>query len=355
MAVVVGWDIGGAHLKAARAENGRIVAAVQVAAPLRLGLERLTQSFAEIKAQIGQADRHAITMTGELADTFVSRAEGVGSLTDVAVRELASGDVLVYAGRAGFVVPEEATRHVGDVASANWFASASVVGKTCGSALFMDMGSTTTDIVPVVDGVVAARGYSDAERLASGELVYTGLVRSFLMASAERAPFAGNWTTLVGENFATMADVHRILGTLADGADQMATADGRPKTPAASRARLARMVGSDAGDADGQAWAVLAQWFAESQIRAVCDGAMLVLSQGTLPPDAPIVLAGAGSAVLREVGRRLRRNCIDFERLFDATGAARAAASTCAPAAALAILASLPEVAWPKQRAASQA
>ena len=30
MTIVVGWDVGGAHLKAARAENGRIVDAVQV-------------------------------------------------------------------------------------------------------------------------------------------------------------------------------------------------------------------------------------------------------------------------------------------------------------------------------------
>ena len=79
----------------------------------------------------------------------------------------------------------------------------------------------------------------------TGELVYTGLVRSFVMAIAERAPFAGRWSPLINENFATMADVHRILGTLPEGADQMATADGRAKTVAASRARLARMVGRD--------------------------------------------------------------------------------------------------------------
>jgi probable H4MPT-linked C1 transfer pathway protein len=351
MAVVVGWDIGGAHLKAARAEHGRIVAAVQVAAPLRLGLERLKQSFAEAKARIGDADRHAVTMTGELADTFASRAEGVVSLVDTAVGALAPGDVVVYAGRADFVASAHAARHIADIASANWFASASVVGKTHGLALFMDMGSTTTDIVPVVDGAVAARGYTDAERLACGELVYTGLTRSFLMASAERVPFAGNWTTLIDENFANMADVHRVLGNLPDGVDQMATADGRPKTVAGSRARLARMVGRDADDADGQAWAALAQWFAECQTRAVSDGAMLVLSQGSLPAQAPIVAAGAGAAVLREVARRLRRPCIAFESLLDVAPAVGAAVAISAPAAALAVLASLYTDARGKPRA----
>jgi probable H4MPT-linked C1 transfer pathway protein len=353
MGAVVGWDIGGAHLKAARAEDGRIVAAVQVAAPLRLGLERLAQSFAEAKAQIGPADRHVITMTGELADTFASRAEGVASLAAAALHELAPAQVRVYAGRAGFVAPDEAAQHVTDIASANWFASAALVGKAIDAALFMDMGSTTTDIVPVVGGTIIARGYTDAERLACGELVYTGLVRSFLMASAEHAPFAGSWTGLINENFANMADVHRILGSLPDGADQMATADGRAKTVAASQARLARMVGRDLADADVAQWAALAQWFAESQIRAVTDGAMLVLSRGELPPDTPIVAAGVGVAVLREVARRLGRDCVDFAAMLDAAPGARSIASTCAPAAAVAVLGSL--FAWPKQREGAQA
>jgi probable H4MPT-linked C1 transfer pathway protein len=348
MVTVVGWDIGGAHLKAARAEDGRLVATVQVAAPLRLGLTRLAGAFAEAKARIGAADQHAITMTGELADTFASRAEGVVSLATAAQQALGPA-LWVYAGRVGFVAPEDVARHVVDIASANWFASASLAGKAIGSALFLDMGSTTTDIVPVVDGAAAAHGYSDAERLASGELVYTGLVRSFLMATAERAPFAGSWTELIRENFANMADVHRVLGSLPEGADQMATADGRPKTVAASRARLARMVGRDVDDADAAAWMALAQWFAEAQIRAVTDGASLVLSRGQLVADAPVVVAGVGAAVLREIARRLGRNTVDFESLVDAAPSARAAVSVSAPAAAVAVLASTRQGAGSKQ------
>jgi (4-(4-[2-(gamma-L-glutamylamino)ethyl]phenoxymethyl)furan-2-yl)methanamine synthase len=339
--MVIGWDIGGAHLKAARAENGRVLDAVQVASPLRFGLERLAQAFAEAKAAIGPASRHVVTMTGELADTFASRAEGVVSLSRVAMRELAPGDVVLYAGRAGFVAPDRAAGHVVDIASANWHASAALTGRTVDTALFMDMGSTTTDIVPVAGGTVAAHAYSDAERLAAGELVYTGLVRGFLMAAAERAPMGGAWTDLVRENFASMADVHRILGTLPDGADQMPTADGRDKTVPLSRARLARMVGRDVADADDAAWTLLARWFAEAQVRAVTDGAMLVLSRGALPADVPVVAAGIGSGVIREVALRLGRKHVGFESVIDAEPAARERASHCAPAAALAALASM--------------
>jgi probable H4MPT-linked C1 transfer pathway protein len=182
-----------------------------------------------------------------------------------------------------------------DIASANWFASASVVSRAIGSSLFMDMGSTTTDIVPVVNGAIAARGYTDAERLAAGELVYTGLVRSFLVATADRAPFAGDWTELIHENFANMADVHRILGSLPDGADQMVSADGRAKTIAASQARLARIVGRDVDEADPSAWIALAQYFAEAQVRpsptAVClcsrEGRCRLTRRSSSPASVP--------------------------------------------------------------------
>lgn len=336
---VIGWDIGGVHLKAARIENGRVVDAVQLAAPLRTGLDPLAQAFERAKARMGRADGHAVTMTAELADTFASRGEGVERIASLAARALTGAPVMLYAGRAGFVPIDRASVHVMDVASANWHASAAFVARRCKHALFVDMGSTTTDIVPVAGGETVARGYTDAERLAAGELVYTGLVRGFVMATADRAPFNGAWTPLVNENFANMADVHRILGSLPEGADQMAAADGREKTIAASRARLARMVGRDATDADDAAWEALARWFAESQTRAILDAAMLVGSARGIPPDAPIVAAGIGASLIREVARRLGREYGAFENLIEAKPESRAAASQCAPAAALALLA----------------
>lgn len=340
MSIVIGWDVGGVHLKAARAENGRIVDAVQIASPLRAGLDPLDKAFAEAKARMGLTQRHVVTMTGELADTFSSHSEGVERLTMLVARELADAPVSLYAGPAGFVSPNNVRDHIGQIASANWHASASLVGRSQDAALFVDMGSTTTDLVPVIGGSVAARGYTDGQRLAAGELVYIGLLRSFLMAVADRAPFAGHWTPLINENFANMADVHRIFGALAEGIDLLATADGRDKTADSSRARLARIVGRDASDADNAAWTALARWFAEAQIRSIADAAMLVLSRDSFPANAPVVGAGIGNSVLREVARRLERNYIDFDTMLDVAPVARVAASHCAPAAALAILGS---------------
>ena len=187
---------------------------------------------------------------------------------------------------------------------------------------------------------MAARGYSDAERLSCGELVYTGLTRSFVMALCPQAPFGGVWTPLACEYFASAADVYRVLGELPEEADQLPTADGREKTVEASCARLARMVGRDAADADAAAWRGLAAWFAEQQLRRIADAAMLVLSR------AQLGTVGAG-------GRRRDRAACDgasccpsrtalpgFLRRCRAWKLGRADwLGHCAPAVALALLA----------------
>jgi uncharacterized hydantoinase/oxoprolinase family protein len=52
-----------------------------------------------------------------------------------------------------------------------------------------------------------------------------------------------------------MADVWRVLGELDESHDQHLAADGREKTPKASAARLARMVGLDRKDRAPEDWA----------------------------------------------------------------------------------------------------
>jgi len=338
MQKTIGWDIGGAHLKAALVEHGIVTKAVQVACPLWLGVAELDRAFAEALALIGTATLNAVTMTGELCDAFESRTEGVAALVEIAARVLAPGEVLVYAGHRGFVETSRVHAHAADIASANWHASAALAAKLAREALFIDMGSTTTDVIPIAEGRPANLGTTDADRLVHGELVYTGLGRTFLMAGPDRVPFAGRWTPLMNEWFADAADVQRILGRLPDNADMMETADGREKTPAASRARLARMIGRDASEADEAAWDRLAQFFAEAQMRTIMDSAVLVLSRGLVGKDAPVIGAGVGREVIRRLATRLERPFRPFDDAIPADPSAYAEASDCAPASAVALL-----------------
>lgn len=336
---VIGWDVGGAHLKAARIEGGRVTAALQLPLPLWLDLPRLPEAIREALAQLGPADRHAATMTGELADVFPDRAAGVAHLVAALAETLAPADLRIWAGRAGFLMATAAAERAGDVASANWLATATLAAREVPAGLLADMGSTTTDLVPIAAGAPCPAGHTDAERLACGELVYTGLVRSFVFALAPRVPFVGVWTPLAEEYFATSADVYRLLGLLPDGADQMTTADGRAKTEEASRARLARMVGRDAAEAPPQAWRDLAAYLAEAQLRRIADAAALVLSRTLLPADAPVIGAGCGREITRRLAARLGRPWRDFGSLPALAGLPAETADQCAPAAAVGLLA----------------
>src|SRR5262245_40373318 len=74
---VIGWDIGGANIKAALVEeSGRVVV---VERPFALWREphRLSTVLIEVAEQLGDRSAMAITMTAELADCFATKREGV--------------------------------------------------------------------------------------------------------------------------------------------------------------------------------------------------------------------------------------------------------------------------------------
>src|SRR5208283_3922671 len=98
MTSVVGWDIGGANLKAARAQDGRIVAVTQQPCTPHLGLGSVEQAIRQTCAIIGPADRHAVTMTAELSDAFEDRSRGVISIAAICAREIGAADPVFYAG-----------------------------------------------------------------------------------------------------------------------------------------------------------------------------------------------------------------------------------------------------------------
>jgi probable H4MPT-linked C1 transfer pathway protein len=335
----LGWDIGGVHLKVAALSAGKVVAAAQAPYQIRRGLGVVGDALAALPDWARQPARHAVTMTAELSALFDDRRSGVAALVAWAGDHL-DGPLTIYAGEAGFLPPEQAADYAGDIASANWHATAAFVAMRLADALLVDIGSTTADLIPIVEGRLAALGTSDGERLAEAELVYTGAVRTPIMALAERLPFAGQEVALVAEHFATIADAHRLAGGLPDEADQQETADGRDKSLAASRSRLARVVGLDAEDAPDAAWDALARHVAELQLRRLHDAAARLLSRrpGAIPPV--LVGCGAGRFIAERLAARLGLAYRDFATLVPVNSPGLEPwLSTCAPALAVACLA----------------
>jgi len=339
-AIATGWDVGGAHLKVVQVDGGgRLRRALQRPCTLWKGLDHLAAALAGLESELLASDRHGVTMTGELVDLFADRIEGVGRLVDaIAEHGPPGGRVLFYGGAQGFLAAAEAKRQPRLIASANWHATARFLAGELGTGLLVDIGSTTTDIVPLAGGKVTALGYADEQRLILEELVYAGVTRTPVMAMADSVPFAGARQRLMAEYFATSADVYRLTGELPEDADQHASADGRGKTLAESAARLARMLGRDLQGATMADWRRLAHYLAERQRQLLQDAMARVLSRGDLPGGAPVVGAGVGRFLAVELARRLERPYRDFADLMEGDPALREWAARAAPAAALAAL-----------------
>jgi probable H4MPT-linked C1 transfer pathway protein len=338
---VVGWDLGGAHLKAVLiGAAGEARAALQLPCPLWQGIHHLERAIDDVcRCVPAEAVLHAVTMTGEMADLFADRAHGVEQLLAALQRKLPAMRISVFAGRRGFLTVQDAAAAWRDVASANWLASAMLAARRIGDGVLVDIGSTTTDVIPFAGGAVCARGVDDHTRLAAGELVYTGVVRTPVMAMAARLPFGGEWLAPMAEHFATAADVYRLTGELPPDADLGATADGRGKSSEESARRLARMIGCDADvDAPLAAWTALAEYVAELQLRRLHDACSRVLSEHAIGAGAPLAGAGVGSFIVRQTAQRLARRYVDFSELVVADGVEVARIAACAPAFAVAAL-----------------
>jgi probable H4MPT-linked C1 transfer pathway protein len=328
----VGYDVGGAHLKIARVVDGRLLAVQQISCPLWKGLAELDAALDAASDQIKGATLHAVTMTAELTEIFESREAGVAAVLKILSARL-KGEIRVFMGLKGFGSIETAIADPHSVASANFLGTARLIAERQSKALLIDMGSTTTDII----ACDRPHGLSDAERLQTGELVYTGLTRTPVPSIATRAPLAGTWQGLARDAFATMADVRRILGDLPEGVDVHATADGRGKSLEESLTRFARGFGHDADMRHLPKWRVSAAYIAERQLRSIHDGALQVLSRpGTEITSA--VAAGVGAADAALIASRLPLPCVTFGELIGAPAELQLWATRCAPAVAVALL-----------------
>ena len=336
-----GWDIGGAHLKIACLDkNGALCCLDQFATPLWQGIDTLARPVAQALNSLPSAGCvHTLTMTGELADCFPGRREGVIRLLDyVSARLGRANPVYVYAGEKGLVTLAQAAACHADIASANWHASAACVAKYLDTGILVDAGTTTTDIVPFHNHRVCSRGYTDQERLRTGELVYTGIARTPVMAVVARLPWKNLWQDLAAEHFATMADVYRITADLDEDFDMLPAADGGAKTRYDSMKRLARMLGTDYADADMQAWLDAANHIAEKQFEKIERCFAKVRNMHKKITLNRIVAAGAGRFIIRRLAQKQGCELIDFEDLLPSSERASRRINNCATAIAVAAL-----------------
>lgn len=343
-AQVFGWDIGGAHAKAARLVEGRVADVMQWPCPLWQGEHELHHVFALAHQRWPdlRAHPHAVTMTGEMVDHFADREAGVARIAALAAEAL--GSVHCFAGDTGWVAPARAAQHWPAIASANWLATARHTAAVLPQAegLLVDIGSTTTDLIAFRAGRVPGPSRRDADRLATGELVYQGVVRTPLCALGPRIVWRGTPLNVMNEWFATSADVYRLTGELNEAHDQHPAADRGPKTVAGSTARLARMVGLDARDGTAADWQAFARAWRGAQVALLRAELARVAAAHALGPGAVAVAAGCGAFLVPELlpagWHALDHGRHVVQRAPGATPEAEAWAGVAAPAVAVAAL-----------------
>jgi probable H4MPT-linked C1 transfer pathway protein len=331
---ILGWDVGGANLKAARIGGAgqSEPEVVERAFPLWREPQRLPGALAETAGRLGEARAMAVTMTAELADCFATKREGVAFVLGAFRSAFPGVRPWIYGVDGRFRSAEAALRRPHRVAAANWMASATLLARRFPDTILLDVGSTTTDVIPIVAGRVRARGLTDPARLRSGELVYTGALRTPVCASVRWLPLRGRRCRVAAEHFAVAADVHLWLGRIEESDYTCETPDGRGRGRQEAAARLARMVCADLELLGPDDISALAGHVAQSQVRQIASGLRQVMRR--LGPACPrlAILAGQGAFLARaaaeQAGLASRSMADDF-----GSAAARAA-----PAAAVAYL-----------------
>lgn len=245
---IAGFDIGGANTDLAVVEfndNGNIndiITDFQYL-PMWQDKERLSTVLIELLGEDSDIDAVGVCMTAELVDAYQTKKEGVIDIADK-VRDTLNLP-LGFVGVKGMVNFKDVLEKPLEVAAANWVATSRLAGEISSDCIMIDTGSTTTDIIPVKDSVECARGRSDLERLSTGELVYSGTLRTNVAALVDKVPLDGIWYRVASELFAASADVHMVLGKIEEEDYTCHTPDGAGTGMEDCMRRIARLVCSD--------------------------------------------------------------------------------------------------------------
>ncbi len=309
MVAVIGLDIGGANTKAVflRTENDGIaqIRTVVEYFPVWKNPEKLVNLLLTLKKRLSgnaKVDAVGLTMTAELSDVYKTKREGVTQVLTHATEAFVGLPVFVLDLDSTLRSIDDAKTEPLKVAAANWVATAWLVAKLVKTCVVVDVGSTSTSIIPVIDGSVSAAGKTDLEKLTVGELVYTGSLRTNVATVVNYVPLRGLKIRVSSELFAQSGDVHLVLGNICKDEYITETADGRGKTRDESLARLARVVCADTEMLAEEEIVQIARYVHGKQIELVADGLKQVYTRviSLTNSEVPVVVTGLGKKFIAE-------------------------------------------------------
>ena len=306
----IGLDVGGANIKIADVHGN----CQSISFPMWTDCRKLSETLSQLLDEFARDGNPniAATMTGELADCFASKQEGVKFICN-ALAIASKNRCSVYQVSGKFVSTEQAANNWKPTAASNWHALTNFVAEQTNCGIVFDIGSTTTDIIPFAGGVCATESVTDLDRLSAGELVYTGVVRSpvcslvnqFECSEGKRSK--GAKFQIAQELFATALDAYLVLAKTPESESVRFTADGRPATIECARQRLARCLCADVSELHASDIKNLASSVADAQFEIIADSFRRVYKrlENSTQQRPTIVISGEGSWLAYEIARKL--------------------------------------------------
>lgn len=340
----LGWDIGGANIKAClvKFENKRFyIKSIKEYFPIwRKGKEKLPLKIRDIHDKIARdadVDVIGLTMTAELSDIYFTKRKGVEHIISCIEPIYSSERIKIISNDLDLLNIDEARRNPIKVAAANWAATGWLLSKITNTCIGVDIGSTTCSIIPVVNGVCRAEGKNDLEKLINGELIYTGILRTNVATIVNKVPIKGDYVRVASELFTLTGDVHLILGNIKEKDYTTETADGRGKTRIECLARLARLVCADIDMLSEEDIVNIAKYIYNKQVEQIAEGIQQVYTRiiKECVEEPLIITMGLGEKILaKKAAERLGLSRIAC--LSDILGRD---ASIATPSAAVALMA----------------
>lgn len=314
--MMLGIDVGGANTKVATSD-GSFVRLIY--APLWRDKAIIYTILSDVKRRLETEEIKGtgVVMTGELCGCFNTKREGV-----LYIRNAVSNifvDTIFFGTDCAFKNRSAVDKEPLSFTATNWLASAKFISREYKNAIFIDLGSTTTDVVPIVKGEIKAKK-TDLERLKSGELIYSGVLRTSVSSLLKRVKITGEEYGISTELFATTADVYRILGYIKMGNYGCESIDNytfsgveEAKSRIGAMRRLARVVCSDLEEIGEYSAVSIAEQVKVAQIEALIDSMERIKMKYGLEM---VVSAGIGDFIVDVAADSLNMNFISLSSVY---------------------------------------
>ena len=333
--IILGMDIGGANTKLALLKflDSELATSYsyleyfpfwektlnEIPTMLKRVLSKITK---KAKVKIKDINYFSIAITAELSDAFKTKKEGILIILN-ALRQVFDQEKLRFITHTGnFLSFEEAKSDSISIAGANWVSTSLFLGKFISKCILIDAGSTTIDIIPLLNNTPVTKGKNDIERLINHELIYTGGLRATIPSITHFVPYKGSLVRISFEKFALISDIHRILYNISEDEYINDTADKRSKSIDDCYARLARIICMDMDTISRDELNNIAKYIYQKQIELISTEieqflAELILRIPEFKEDHTFVITGIAAEFLirRALLKLVYKNIIIYEEL----------------------------------------